>query len=42
MIVSGVVKISIFKEYQLEDVAQAHLDLEERITSGNSVLLGLK
>ncbi len=39
VIVSGAVKITIFKEYQLKDAVQAHRDLEGRITSGSSVFL---
>ncbi len=39
VIVSGAVKINIFKEYQLKDAVQAHQDLENRITSGSSVFL---
>jgi len=39
VIVSGAVKIKIYKEYQLKDAAQAHRDLESRMTSGSSVLL---
>ena len=39
VIVSGAVKINIYKEYQLKDAVQAHTDLESRITSGSSVLL---
>ncbi len=39
VIVSGAVKINIFKEYDLKDAIQAHQDLESRITSGSSVFL---
>jgi NADPH2:quinone reductase len=39
VIVSGAVKINIFKEYHLKDAVQAHQDLESRITSGSSVFL---
>lgn len=39
VIVSGAVKINIFKEYDLKDAIQAHQDLENRITSGSSVFL---
>jgi NADPH2:quinone reductase len=39
MIISGAIKINIFKEYELRDAQQAHRDLEDRVTSGSSVLL---
>lgn len=39
VIVSGAVRINVFKEYQLEDAFQAHQDLESRLTTGSSVLL---
>lgn len=35
---SGKVKISVNQRYQLEDVAQAHMDLEARKTTGSTVL----
>lgn len=39
VIVSGAVKINVFKEYQLEDAFQAHQDLEGRLSTGSSVFL---
>ena len=39
MLRSGKVKITIGQRYQLEDVAQAHIDLEGRKTTGSTVLL---
>jgi len=39
VIVSGTVKINIFKEYQLKDAVRAHQDLESRLTSGSSIFL---
>ncbi len=36
---SGAVKIAVNQRYALEDVAQAHIDLEARKTTGSSVLL---
>src|SRR5262249_15823210 len=36
---SGVVKIHIGREYRLADAAQAHRDLESRVTTGSSILL---
>jgi len=39
VVVSGAVKINIFKEYDLKDAIKAHQDLESRITSGSSVFL---
>ena len=39
VVVSGAVKINIFKEYDLKDAIRAHQDLESRITSGSSVFL---
>jgi len=35
MIVRGELKLRIHKKYPLEDVRQAHLDLEGRKTTGN-------
>lgn len=35
----GVVKISINQTYQLKDAAKAHQDLENRKTTGSTVLL---
>jgi NADPH2:quinone reductase len=35
----GIVKIRIDQRYRLEDVAQAHRDLESRKTTGSSILL---
>jgi NADPH:quinone reductase len=39
MIRSGKVKVTIGQRYALEDVAQAHRDLEARCTTGSTVLL---
>lgn len=39
VVVSGAVKINIFKEYDLKDAIRAHQDLESRVTSGSSVFL---
>ena len=36
---SGHVKIEIFKKYKLDDVVQAHSDLERRRISGPSVIV---
>ena len=35
----GKVKIKIFKKYKLEDVVQAHKDLEERKIIGPAVIV---
>ncbi|KKW90712.1 quinone oxidoreductase family protein [Sphingobium chungbukense] len=39
MLRSGKVKISVGQRYRLEDVAQAHIDLEARKTTGSTLLL---
>ncbi|GLT01319.1 quinone oxidoreductase [Sphingobium jiangsuense] len=39
MLRSGKVKITIGQRYRLEDVAQAHIDLEGRRTTGSTLLL---
>ncbi len=39
MVTSGKVKIRVEQRYALKDVAQAHVDLEARKTTGSSVLL---
>lgn len=39
MLRSGAVKITIGQRYKLEDVAQAHIDLEGRKTTGSTILL---
>ena len=39
MIVSGDFKLRIHKKYPLEDVRQAHLDLEGRKTTGKLLLI---
>lgn len=39
IVLSGNVRIDIKQRYQLEDAAQAHRDLEERRTTGSSILL---
>ena len=36
---SGAVKIKINQRYDLKDTAQAHRDLEDRKTSGSTVLI---
>jgi NADPH2:quinone reductase len=36
---SGKVKINIFKKYKLDDVVQAHEDLESRIIIGPAVII---
>ena len=36
---SGEVKIAIHQRYHLPDVAQAHIDLESRKTTGSSILI---
>ncbi len=38
-IISGKVKIEIFKQYKLEDVVQAHLDLENRKIIGPAIIV---
>jgi NADPH2:quinone reductase len=38
-IMSGQVKIKIFKKYKLEDVVQAHKDLEARKIIGPAVII---
>ena len=38
VIASGAVKVDINAEYPLEDVAQAHHDLENRKTTGSTLL----
>jgi len=35
----GKIKIDIFKKYNLEDVVQAHKDLEARIITGPAVII---
>ena len=39
MVASGKVKIDVHQRYALADAAQAHADLEARITTGSSILL---
>ena len=36
---SGKIKVEIFKKYKLEDVKQAHIDLEARIITGPAVII---
>ena len=36
---SGKVKINIFKKYKLDDVVQAHIDLENRKITGPAVII---
>jgi NADPH:quinone reductase len=36
---SGKIKIEINQRYALQDVAQAHRDLEARKTTGSSILI---
>ena len=38
-VMSGQVKVKIFKKYKLEEVAQAHKDLESRIITGPAVII---
>ncbi len=38
-IISGKVKIEIFKKYKLEDVQQSHIDLESRKITGPAVII---
>jgi NADPH2:quinone reductase len=38
-VISGKIKIEINQTYQLENVAQAHRDLEDRKTTGSTILL---
>ena len=38
-ITSGKVKIDIFKKYKLEDVQQAHTDLESRKIIGPAIIV---
>jgi NADPH2:quinone reductase len=39
MVESGKVKIEINQRYNLADVAQAHIDLESRKTTGSTIIL---
>jgi NADPH2:quinone reductase len=39
MVSSGQIKLQINHKYKLKDAAQAHLDLENRATTGSSILL---
>ena len=39
MILSGRIKVQVNQRYRLEDVADAHRDLEARRTTGSSVLV---
>ena len=39
VIIEGAVTVNIQQEYRLQDVAQAHKDLEERKTTGSSILI---
>jgi NADPH2:quinone reductase len=36
---SGAVKIDVRQRYNLADVAQAHIDLEARKTTGSTIIL---
>jgi NADPH2:quinone reductase len=36
---SGQIKIEIFKKYKLDDIVQAHKELENRIITGPSVVI---
>ena len=38
-IMSGQVKVKIFKKYKLDDVSQAHADLESRKIIGPAVII---
>ncbi|MES2153015.1 MAG: quinone oxidoreductase [Pseudomonadota bacterium] len=39
MVGSGKVKVEVHQRYRLQDVAQAHIDLEARKTTGSSILI---
>ncbi len=39
MVTSGKVKTKISKKYSLNDIAQAHKDLESRILTGPAVII---
>ncbi|MEO8599997.1 MAG: zinc-binding dehydrogenase, partial [bacterium] len=39
MVESGKIKIEINQRYALKDVAQAHIDLEARKTTGSTILI---
>jgi NADPH2:quinone reductase len=39
MVESGKIKIEINQRYALKNVAQAHLDLEARRTTGSTILI---
>jgi len=39
IVTSGKVKIGIQRRYRLQEAAQAHRDLEARVTTGSSILL---
>ena len=39
MVKSGNVKINIFKKYNLEDVVEAHKDLESRKIIGPAIII---
>lgn len=39
LIAKGIIKIEINQEYPLKDVAQAHMDLEARKTTGSTILI---
>jgi NADPH2:quinone reductase len=38
-VICGKIKIEINQKYQLENAAQAHRDLEDRKTTGSTILL---
>ena len=38
-IISGTIKIEVFKKYKLEDIKQAHIDLESRKILGPAILI---
>ena len=38
-IISGKIKIEIFKKYRLEEVVQAHTDLENRKITGPAIII---
>ena len=38
-IIAGTIKIEIFKKYKLEDIKQAHIDLESRKILGPAILI---
>lgn len=39
MVSSGKIKVNIGNRYPMANAAQAHIDLESRITTGSSILI---